>query len=95
MTVCSLLAKIFVIIFMEPSRREILPPSQNICLSRFPRNNFNKIYIKKYYYLWYIISIIGKIFESSFLTNLFEDTNVAHILYKLSQSRDTDTENDS
>ena len=62
----------------------LLPPSQNICRSRFPRNNFNKIYIKKYYYLCYIINIIGKIFESSFLTNLFEDTNIAHILYKLS-----------
>ena len=41
-----------------------------------------------------MINIIGKIFESSFLTNLFGDTNVAHILYKLSQSRGTDTEND-
>ena len=32
-----------------------------------------------------MISIIGKIFESSFLTNLFEDLNVARILYKSSQ----------
>ena len=26
----------------------ILHPSQNICRFRFPRNNFDKIYIKKY-----------------------------------------------
>ena len=73
----------------------ILPPSQNICCSRFPRNNFNKIYIKKYYYLWYIISIIGKIFESSFLINLFGDTNVARIFYKSSQTCGTHTNGDS
>ena len=34
----------------------------------------------------YIISIIEKIFESSFLINLFEDINVPRISYKLSQS---------
>jgi hypothetical protein len=33
-------------------------------------------------------------FKSSFLTNLFEDTNVARIFYKLSQTCDTKTEND-
>jgi hypothetical protein len=30
--------------------------------------------------------MIGKIFESSFLINLFGDTNVAHIFYKSSQT---------
>ena len=33
-----------------------------------------------------MISIIGYIFESSFLINLFRDRNVAHIFYKSSQS---------
>jgi hypothetical protein len=40
-----------------------------------------KIYIKNIniYDLWYIISIIGKIFESVFLINLFRDINVTRI----------------
>ena len=42
-----------------------------------------------------MISIIGKIFESSFLTNLFEDLNVAHILYKSSQICGMHTNNDA
>jgi len=41
------------------------------------------MYNKKYQYLWYIISIVEKIFKSSFLTNLFRDINVARIFYKL------------
>ena len=42
-----------------------------------------------------MISIIGKIFESSFLTNLFEDPNVARILYKSSQTCGTHTNGDN
>jgi hypothetical protein len=34
------------------------------------------------------------IFESSFLTKLFEDTNVAPVLYKFSQTCDTNNNND-
>jgi hypothetical protein len=49
----------------------ILPPSLNVL------RNIN---------IYEIISIIGKIFESSFLINLFGDRNVARIFYKLSQS---------
>ena len=44
--------------------------------------------------LWYIIDIIGKIFESSFLINLFGDTNVVRIFYKSSQTCGTETRND-
>jgi hypothetical protein len=36
-----------------------------------------------------MISIIGRIFESSFLINLFGDKNIAHIFYKLSQTYGT------
>jgi hypothetical protein len=36
-----------------------------------------------------MISIIGKIFKSSFLINLFRNINIAHILYKSSQTCDT------
>ena len=42
-----------------------------------------------------VISIFGKIFESSFLTNLFEDINITRIFYKSSQSYGTKTKNDS
>ena len=42
-----------------------------------------------------MISIIGKIFESSFFTNLFEDQNVARILYKSSQIYGTHTNGDN
>jgi hypothetical protein len=45
-----------------------------------------KYILKNINILWYIISIIGKIFESSFLINLLEDTNVTYILYKSSQT---------
>ena len=81
---------------LGPSRYtlSLLPPSQNICRFRFPRNNFNKIYIKKYYYLWHIISIIGKIFESNFLINLFKDTNVVRIFYKSSHTCGTHANDD-
>jgi hypothetical protein len=41
-----------------------------------------------------MISIIRKIFESSFLINLFEDTNIARIFYKLSQTCGTNTSGD-
>jgi hypothetical protein len=41
-----------------------------------------------------IISIIRKIFESSFLINLFEDTKVVHIFYKSSQTYDTNINGD-
>jgi hypothetical protein len=43
----------------------------------------------------YIIIIVGKIFEFSFLIKLFRDTNVAHIFYKSSQICDTHTNDDS
>jgi len=36
--------------------------------------------------------MIGKIFKSNFLTNLFEDINIARIFYKLSQTCDTEIE---
>ena len=42
-----------------------------------------------------MISIIEKIFESSFLINLFGDTNIAYIFYKLSQTSGTHTNGDS
>ena len=44
--------------------------------------------------LWYIIDIIGKIFESSFLINLYGDTNIARIFYKSSQTCDTKIKRD-
>ena len=40
-------------------------------------------------------NIIGKIFESSFLINLFGNTNVVRIFYKSSQTCGTKTGNDS
>jgi hypothetical protein len=40
------------------------------------------------------LSIIGKIFESSFLINLFRDINIAYIFYKSSQTCDTHTNDD-
>ena len=40
-----------------------------------------------------VISIFGKIFKSSFLTNLFEDINIVHIIYKSSQICGTKTQN--
>jgi hypothetical protein len=45
--------------------------------------------------LWYIISIIGKVFESSFLINLFGDTNITRIFYKVSQTYGTHTNDDT
>ena len=33
-----------------------------------------------------LISIIRKIFESIFLINLYRDTNIIYILYKLNQT---------
>ena len=42
-----------------------------------------------------MISIIEKIFESSFLTNLFGATNVARIFSKSSQTYGTYTNGDS
>jgi len=41
-----------------------------------------------------VISIIGKIFKSSFLTNLFGDTNIICIFCKLSQTYNSETGND-
>jgi hypothetical protein len=38
--------------------------------------------------------MIGKIFESSFLINLFGDTNIARIFYKSSQTCGTHTNGD-
>jgi hypothetical protein len=40
------------------------------------------------------MSIIGKIFESSFLINLFGDTIIAHIFYKSSQTCSMHTNSD-
>ena len=42
-----------------------------------------------------MISIIGKIFESSFLINLFEATNIARIFYNLSQTCGTHTKSNT
>jgi len=42
-----------------------------------------------------MISIIGKIFESSFLINLFEDINIARIFYKSSQTWNIKIQNDN
>jgi hypothetical protein len=39
--------------------------------------------------------MIGKIFKSSFLINLFGDTNITRIFYKLSQTCGTETENNT
>jgi hypothetical protein len=39
-------------------------------------------------------SIIGKIFKSNFLINLFEDINVAHIFYKSNQTYGTHIKGD-
>jgi hypothetical protein len=38
--------------------------------------------------------IIGKIFESSFLINLFRNTNIARVFYKSSQTCGTETKSD-